>query len=117
MEAERKHLETDEQSSTTSQSLQDKTCVVTGASRRIGRAIALERTPHGSTANCVAPGETRTDMVEGVREDIQDRTCEQISLDQFASPQEVASTVGLLAKDDASYITAEAINGNDAMHG
>jgi len=81
------------------------------------RSLALELAPDGSTANCVAPGYTRTDMVESVREDIQDRIREQIPLDRFASPQEIASTVQYLASDDASYITGEVINVNGGMYG
>lgn len=81
------------------------------------RSLALELAPHGSTANCIAPGYTRTDMVEGVREDIQDRIREQIPLDRFASVEEIACAVRFLARDDTSYITGEIINVNGGMYG
>ncbi|MFB6218412.1 MAG: SDR family NAD(P)-dependent oxidoreductase, partial [Halobacteriaceae archaeon] len=37
------------------------------------RSLALELADHGSTANCVAPGYTETEMVMQVREDIRER--------------------------------------------
>lgn len=81
------------------------------------RSLALELAPHGSTANCVAPGYTQTDMVESVREDIQDQIREQIPLERFASVQEIACTVRFLASDETSYITGEVINVNGGMNG
>jgi 3-oxoacyl-[acyl-carrier protein] reductase len=79
------------------------------------RSVALELAPHVSPANFVAPGYTRTDMVENVREDIQARIREQIPLDRFASPKEIASTVRYITRDDSSYITGEVINVNGEM--
>lgn len=81
------------------------------------RSLALELAPHESTANCIAPGYTRTDMVENVREDIQERIRDQIPLDRFASPKEIAGVVRFLASDDASYVTGEVVNVNGGLYG
>lgn len=80
------------------------------------RSLALELAPTGSTANCVAPGYTLTDMVEGVRTDIKDRIRDDIPLDRFATTGEVASAVRFLASEDASYVTGEVVNVNGGMY-
>lgn len=81
------------------------------------RSIALELAPHDSTANCIAPGYTRTDMVQDVREDIQDSIREDIPFGRFASTEEIASTVRFLASKESSYITGEVLNVNGGMYG
>lgn len=81
------------------------------------RSLALELAPYGSTANCVAPGYTHTEMVDSVREDIQDTIREQIPLRRFASVDEIANVVRFLASDDASYVTGEVINVNGGLYG
>ena len=79
------------------------------------RSIAKELAPHGSTANCVAPGYTRTEMVEAVREDIKEHIREDIPLDRFAEVEEIAAVVAFLASEDASYVTGEVIDANGGM--
>jgi 3-oxoacyl-[acyl-carrier protein] reductase len=79
------------------------------------RSIAKELAPHGTTANCVAPGYTRTEMVESVREDIKDAIREDIPLDRFAEVEEIASVVGFLASEEASYVTGEVVDANGGM--
>ena len=79
------------------------------------RSLALELAPHDSTANVVAPGYTKTSMIEGVREDIKDRIREDIPLDRFAEVEEISAVVRFLASEDASYVTGEVIDVNGAM--
>jgi 3-oxoacyl-[acyl-carrier protein] reductase len=79
------------------------------------RSLALELADVGSTANCVAPGYTDTEMVRGVREDIQERIREGIPLNRFARVEEVACVVRFLGSPEASYITGEVIDVNGAM--
>lgn len=79
------------------------------------RSLALELAPTGSTANCVAPGYTETDMVEGVREDILDRIRDEIPLKRLASVEEIACVVRFLASTEASYITGEVLDVNGAI--
>ncbi|MFB6121943.1 MAG: beta-ketoacyl-ACP reductase [Haloferacaceae archaeon] len=80
------------------------------------RSLAHELAPHGATANCVAPGYTRTDMVDDVREDIQERIREEIPLSRFADAEEIAPVVRFLASDAASYVTGEVVNVNGGMY-
>ncbi|MFB6227077.1 MAG: beta-ketoacyl-ACP reductase [Halobacteriales archaeon] len=79
------------------------------------RSLALELAPHDSTANVVAPGYTKTSMIEGVRDDIKDRIREDIPLDRFAEVEEISAVVRFLASEDASYVTGEVIDVNGAM--
>lgn len=81
------------------------------------KSLAAELAPHGSTANCVAPGYTRTEMVEAVSEDIQERIREDIPLDRFADVEEVAHAVTFLASPQSSYVTGETLNVNGGLYG
>ncbi|MDY6818298.1 MAG: beta-ketoacyl-ACP reductase [Halobacteriales archaeon] len=79
------------------------------------RSLALELAPHDATANCVAPGYTKTDMIEGVPEKILDSIREDIPLKRFAEVEEIADVVCFLVSERASYITGEVIDVNGAM--
>jgi 3-oxoacyl-[acyl-carrier protein] reductase len=79
------------------------------------RTIALELARSGSTANCIAPGFTMTDMLRGVDDDRLDDIRANIPLGRFADPEEVAALVRFLASEEASYITGEVIDVNGGM--
>lgn len=81
------------------------------------RSLAAELAPHDTTANCVAPGYTQTEMVEAVSEDILDRIREDIPLDRFARVEEIAHAVAFLASPRAGYITGETLNVNGGLYG
>lgn len=74
------------------------------------RSLAQELAPTGSTANCVAPGFTRTEMVEAIPEDIQEQLLGEIPLGDFADVRDIASTVRFLASEESRYITGEVLN-------
>lgn len=79
------------------------------------RSLAIELAPHESTANCVAPGYTETDMVEGVREDVLESIRGKIPLNRFATVSEIACVVRFLASHESSYVTGEVIDVNGAI--
>jgi 3-oxoacyl-[acyl-carrier protein] reductase len=79
------------------------------------RSLALELARTGTTANCVAPGYTRTEMVECVPEKVQNSLREEIPLGRFAEVEEIAGIVAFLASDCSSYITGEVIDANGAI--
>jgi 3-oxoacyl-[acyl-carrier protein] reductase len=76
------------------------------------RTIALELAPHESTANCVAPGFIKTDMVEELPEPIKDQIKDDTPLDRLGTPEEIAEIVHFLASDRSSFITGEVIDAN-----
>ena len=79
------------------------------------RTIALELAKGGSTANCVAPGFTRTDMLESVPDHVLDRIIAGIPLERLAEVEDVAAVVRFLASEDSSYVTGEVIDVNGGM--
>jgi 3-oxoacyl-[acyl-carrier protein] reductase len=79
------------------------------------RTLALELAESGSTANCVAPGFTATDMLEEVPEQVKENILADIPLDRFGTVEDIACAVRFLASEDSSYITGEVIDVNGGM--
>ena len=79
------------------------------------RTLALELASHGSTANCVAPGFVKTDMLEKVPERVQDNIREKIPLDRFADPEDIVGMVRFLASDHANYMTGQVLGVNGGL--
>jgi 3-oxoacyl-[acyl-carrier protein] reductase len=79
------------------------------------RTLALELASHGATANCVAPGFVRTDMLEKVPERVQDNIRKKIPLDRFADPEDIVGIVRFLASDHANYMTGQVLGVNGGL--
>ncbi|WP_254763438.1 3-oxoacyl-ACP reductase family protein [Natrinema marinum] len=79
------------------------------------RTLALELASHGSTANCVAPGFTETDMLEKVPERVQEKIRQDIPLDRFAKTEDIVGMVRFLAGDQAEYMTGQVLGINGGM--
>jgi 3-oxoacyl-[acyl-carrier protein] reductase len=73
------------------------------------RSLAKEVGSRGITVNVVAPGFIETDMTAALGDEARDAATNQISVGRLGRPDEIASTVGYLASDAASYITAQTI--------
>jgi 3-oxoacyl-[acyl-carrier protein] reductase len=71
----------------------------------LARSIAREYGGRGITANVVAPGPIRTDMLEAVGEDAIAALATQVPVGRVGTPEEVAAAVRFLASDEAAYIT------------
>ncbi len=86
----------------------------------ITRSAAMELGPQGITVNAICPGNTLTDMVRQVAEEIGAdlgmtggewlaMRAADTALKRLAEPWEIAGVVAFLASDDARYITGQAI--------
>jgi NAD(P)-dependent dehydrogenase (short-subunit alcohol dehydrogenase family) len=90
------------------------------------RSVAMELAPCSATVNAVCPGNTLTEMVQGVAQTIAGRDgvnpedwikqrAQDCPLKRFATTEEIAGVVAFLASPDAAYITGQAIEVDGGM--
>jgi NAD(P)-dependent dehydrogenase (short-subunit alcohol dehydrogenase family) len=79
-----------------------------GASRAalelLTKAWAAEYGPSGVRVNAVAPGPTRTRMMEGVPEEMVNHLAALAPAGRVAEPEELAAAIVFLASEDASFV-------------
>ena len=79
-----------------------------GASRAalelLTKAWAAEYGPRGVRVNAVAPGPTRTRMMEAVPEEMVKQLAALAPAGRAAEPEELAAAIVFLASDDASFV-------------
>lgn len=82
------------------------------------KALAMEGARKGVTVNAIAPGYTKTPMVEELKTSVIESITAQIPVNRLAEPKEVAAAVAYLASKDSGFITGEtlSINGGQYMH-
>jgi NAD(P)-dependent dehydrogenase (short-subunit alcohol dehydrogenase family) len=85
------------------------------------QALALELAPHGVNVNCIAPGSTDTDMMDGTFrrtgerlgvpfEAVKGAVRSFVPLGRQGEPREIASVVAYLCSPAAAYITGQTIS-------
>jgi 3-oxoacyl-[acyl-carrier protein] reductase len=81
------------------------------------KAMALALGPH-VTVNAICPGWIRTDMVEVIDPDVQQRILDETALARWGTPDDIASAAAFLASADAAFITGELliVAGGRGMH-
>jgi 3-oxoacyl-[acyl-carrier protein] reductase len=81
------------------------------------KALALALGPH-VTVNAICPGWIRTDMLENIDEEVQQRILDETALHRWGTPDDIASSAVFLASADASFITGELliVAGGRGMH-
>jgi 3-oxoacyl-[acyl-carrier protein] reductase len=81
------------------------------------KAMALALGPH-VTVNAICPGWIRTDMVEIIEPEVQQRILDETALHRWGTPDDIASSAVFLASDEAAFITGELliVAGGRGMH-
>ncbi|MFO8109536.1 MAG: SDR family oxidoreductase [Thermoplasmata archaeon] len=74
------------------------------------KSLAREMVRYDGTVNAVAPGFTKTDMVQNIPEPVQEKILKTIPMGRFGEPEEIAEAVAFLSSSRASYITGTVIN-------
>ena len=88
-----------------------------GAIVTFTRTLALEAAPKGVGVNAVAPGATRTAMLDDVPEDILEGIRQSIPLGRLAEIDDIVPSYVFLASDDARHYVGQVIspNGGDVF--
>ena len=73
------------------------------------KSLAKEVGSRNITVNVVAPGFITTELTAELGDDVAAAIQERIALGRLGHPEEIASAVGYLASDEASYITGQTI--------
>lgn len=74
------------------------------------RILASEVGRNGIRVNAVAPGPTKTDMIQSVIDTIgEDQFLSRCAMSRCAEPDEIANVVCFLASDEASFINGQVI--------
>ncbi|MBN3819659.1 3-oxoacyl-ACP reductase FabG, partial [Paraburkholderia sp. Se-20369] len=76
------------------------------------KALAVELASRGITVNCVAPGLVDTGMLDDVP---LEQALKTVPMGRVGRPEEIASVVGFLMSDAASYITRQVVGVNGGM--
>ncbi|MDQ8935438.1 3-oxoacyl-ACP reductase FabG [Acinetobacter rudis] len=79
------------------------------------RSLAKEMGSRQITVNCIAPGFIATEMTEQLSEDIRKKMNDQVALNRFGEPQDIADAVSFLASEKASYITGNVLHVNGGL--
>lgn len=73
------------------------------------RSAAVELGPANVTANAVAPGYVRTELLEALPDDVVERAKKDAVLGRLAEPEDIANVVVFLCSPEARHITGQVI--------
>jgi 3-oxoacyl-[acyl-carrier protein] reductase len=79
------------------------------------RAMAMELAPEGVRVNCVAPGMTRTAILDPYSDEELARRAQGVPVRRIGEVEDVASAVALLVSSDSSYMTGAVIHVNGGV--
>lgn len=79
------------------------------------KSAALELASRNITVNCVAPGFIVSPMSDKIPDVMKEALQKKIPVGRIGNPQEVASAVGFLSTEEASYITGHVLHVNGGL--
>lgn len=79
------------------------------------KSIAKEVSKRGININVVAPGYIQTDMTEKLPQNVKDKMLENIPLNRFGQPDDVANVILFLVSRLANYVNGQTINIDGGM--
>lgn len=86
-----------------------------GAIEQMVRTISKELAPKGITVNAVAPGPVGTELFyRGKSEEMLEALRRQNPFGRFGEPEDIASVVAFLVREDTKWVSGEIIRVNGA---
>jgi 3-oxoacyl-[acyl-carrier protein] reductase len=79
------------------------------------KALAKELGLSNIRVNCICPGVILTDMMNGFTQEELNLLKDEIPLNKFGTPSDVANTAIFLASEEARYITGQVLGVNGGM--
>lgn len=79
------------------------------------KKLALELAPFDVNVNAIAPGTTRTPMIDALSDEAQAELAAKIPLGRFGRPEDVAYAACFLASEEASFITGATLDVNGGL--
>ncbi len=79
------------------------------------KSVALELGSRNIRCNAIAPGFIETDMTHYLKDGGAEKWFEQIPLNRFGKPEEIANVALFLACDMSSYVTGQVISACGGM--
>ena len=73
------------------------------------KSLSQEIATRNITVNCIAPGWIKSEMTDGLSEDIKKSFLNRIPMKKIGKPEDVANAVIFLASKEAEYITGQTI--------
>ena len=86
-----------------------------GGVHALTKTMAKYGAKYNITANCIAPGQINTRMINIWNDEERKIFADKIPLGRFGEPEEVASAILYLASDEASFITGVVLDVNGGI--
>jgi 3-oxoacyl-[acyl-carrier protein] reductase len=85
-------------------------CAAKGGVHSLTKSIAREVAQYGITVNAIAPGPTKTPMLDDIGKETLKAIQKDVPLGRLGKPEEIAATVVLLAGDRGGFYTGSVLN-------